>query len=129
MMILRDAGAGLTRFEQFRTSLGLAPNILAQRLKALTENDLLEKRSYSDRPPREEYVITQAGRDFMPVLHALSAWANRHNGAGEVTRIIDEQTGLTVEPVVIDRVSGAPIGTRPLRIVKPFGPARDKAAV
>ena len=46
MLILRDAGLGLTRFDQFRASLGIAPNILARRLKALTDAGLLEKRRY-----------------------------------------------------------------------------------
>ena len=119
MLILRDAGMGLSRFEQFRSSLGMAPNILARRLRALTENGLLEKQSYSDRPPREEYRITEAGRDFLPILHALAAWGGRHNGSGEVSRVVDRETGLPIEPVVIDRVSGAPIGTMKLRVVTP----------
>ena len=73
MLILRDAAFGLTRFDQFRASLGIAPNILARRLKALTEAGLLEKRRYSKRPPRDEYLITEAGRDFVPVLLAIGA--------------------------------------------------------
>ena len=48
MLILRDAGYGRTRFDQFRQSLGIAPNILTRRLAALTEAGLLEKRRYSD---------------------------------------------------------------------------------
>ena len=50
MLILRDAGLGLTRFDQFRASLGIAPNILARRLKALTEAGLLTKNKLQ-RPP------------------------------------------------------------------------------
>jgi DNA-binding HxlR family transcriptional regulator len=119
MLILRDAGSGLTRFDQFRASLGIAPNILARRLKALAEAGLLEKRRYSERPPRQEYLITGAGRDFLPVLHAIGAWGRRHNGGGDMTYAVDAETGTVVDPVVIDRRTGAPIGTRPLRLVKP----------
>jgi DNA-binding HxlR family transcriptional regulator len=119
MLVLRDAGLGLTRFDQFRTSLGIAPNILARRLKALTEAGLLEKRLYSQRPPRAEYLITEAGRDFLPVLQVIGAWGRRHNGAGELSRLVDAETGEPVDPVVIDRVTGAPIGSRPLRLVVP----------
>jgi DNA-binding HxlR family transcriptional regulator len=119
MLILRDAGFGLTRFDQFRASLGIAPNILARRLKALTAAGLLEKRRYSERPPRDEYLITEAGRDFLPVLHAIGAWGRRHGGGGAMTHAVDAETGTVVDPVVIDRVTGAPIGTRPLRVVKP----------
>lgn len=119
MLILRDAGLGLTRFEQFRTSLGIAPNILARRLKALTDAGLLEQRRYSERPPREEYLITEAGRDFLPVLQVIGAWGRRHNGEGRLSQVVDAQTGAPVVPVVIDSNTGAPLGTRPLRLVRP----------
>jgi DNA-binding HxlR family transcriptional regulator len=121
MLVLRDAGFGLTRFDQFRTSLGIAPNILARRLKALTEAGLLEKRLYSQRPPRAEYLITEAGRDFLPVLQVIGAWGRRHNGAGELSRLVDAETGEPLDPVVIDRATGALIGTRPVRLVAPGG--------
>ena len=56
LLILRDAHAGLTRFDQFRKSLGIAPTILTRRLAVLTQEGLLEKRRYSEHPPREEYA-------------------------------------------------------------------------
>src|SRR3954469_19112405 len=74
MLILRDASRGMTRFEQFRTSLEIAPNILTRRLKALTEGGLLKKVRDSQTPPRDEYQLTEAGRDFLPILLAISAW-------------------------------------------------------
>ena len=72
MLILRDALLGLTRFDQFQESLGIAPNMLTRRLSKLVEAGLLERRRYNDRPPRYEYVLTQAGRDFRPVLPRLN---------------------------------------------------------
>lgn len=121
MLILRDAGYGLARFDQFRTSLGIAPNILARRLKALTAAGLLEKQRYSEHPPRDEYVITAAGRDFLPVLAALGAWGRKHNGGGcELSYLQDEDSGRRIVPVVIDAVTGAPIGSRPLKLVTPI---------
>jgi len=120
MLILRDAGYGLTRFDQFRASLGIAPNILARRLKALTAAGLLEKRQYSEHPPREEYVITPAGSDFLPVLAAMGAWGRKHNGDGcTLSYLQDEHSGAQVAPVVIDAVTGAPIGSRRLKLVTP----------
>ena len=120
MLILRDAGFGLTRFDQFRASLGIAPNILARRLQKLTEAGLLTKTRYSDKPPREEYVLTEAGRDFLPVLQVVGAWGRRHNGEGAaLSYSVDAETGARIEPVVVDRVSGAPVGSRPLRLVRP----------
>lgn len=119
MLILRDASLGMTRFDQFRTSLGIAPNILTRRLKALTEDGLLEKRRYSAHPPRDEYLLTEAGRDFLPVLHVIGEWARRHHGGGEVTRLVDAETGATVRPVVVDGTTGAPIGARTLKVAPP----------
>src|SRR5437764_7417310 len=78
MLILRDAFGGMTRFDEFQQSLGIAPNMLARRLKALVDAGLLERRRYSERPVRDEYVVTARGRDFRPILVALLAWGNRH---------------------------------------------------
>ncbi len=119
MLIIRDAHAGSTRFDEFRKNLGIAPTPLATRLAAMTEEGLLEKRRYSERPPRDEYVLTDAGRDFLPVLFALAAWGAKHRGGGEFTRFFDEGLGTEIEPVMIDRTTGEPIGTRPIKIVMP----------
>ena len=119
MLILRDAGAGLTRFDQFQKSLGIAPNILARRLCALVEAGMFDKRRYSQRPPRDEYLLTDAGRDFLPVLHAVGAWGGRHFGAGGVSHFVDTETGQIVDPVVMDRASGKSIGSFPLRTMLP----------
>ena len=115
ILILRDAHLGLTRFDQFRRSLGIAPTMLTKRLGALTEDGLLEKRLYSERPPREEYVLTAAGRDFLPVLMMIGAWAQRHCG-GNLAHYIDEETGIEIQPVGIDAVTGARLGSRPMRM-------------
>jgi len=78
LLILRDAFGGLTRFDDFLKNLGIAPNMLSRRLAALVEAGLLEKRRYSERPPRDEYVLTARGRDFRPVLVELAAFGQRH---------------------------------------------------
>jgi DNA-binding HxlR family transcriptional regulator len=119
MLIMRDAHAGLTRFDDFRKNLGIAPTILTGRLSALTDEGLLEKRRYSDRPPRDEYLLTEAGRDFLPVLFAIGAWGRKHRGGGKVTRFFDAEAGSEIDPVIIDRATGAPIGTRPIRVAAP----------
>jgi DNA-binding HxlR family transcriptional regulator len=78
LLILRDAFLGRTRFDEFRTSLGVAPNILADRLSRLVEAGFLERRRYSERPPRDEYVLTDRGRDFKPVMDALYGFGERN---------------------------------------------------
>jgi DNA-binding HxlR family transcriptional regulator len=110
MLILRDALHGLTRFDQFRKSLGIAPNMLTRRLGAMVDAGLLERRRYNEHPPRHEYIPTQRARDFRPVLIALLTWGNKHfasDGASVV--LIDKRTGMTADPVLVDRGSGQPI--------------------
>ena len=121
LLILRDARAGLTRFDQFRKSLGIAPTILTKRLAMLTEEGLLEKRRYTERPPREEYLLTAAGRDFLPVLFMIGTWGRQYRGGGKMIRVLDAETGTEIKAVAVDEVTGAKIGTRPIRIVVPDG--------
>jgi Predicted transcriptional regulators len=67
ILIMRDALQGLRRFDEFSRSLGIAPNMLTRRLTALVEAGMLERRAYSERPPRYEYVPT-------PPRARISAW-------------------------------------------------------
>src|SRR6195256_2173228 len=107
ILILRDALHGFSRFDQFQKSLGIAPNILTRRLNALVEAGLLERRRYSERPPRDEYVLTARGRDFRPVIVALLAWGNKHFAPeGASVLLIDARTGLAADPVMVDRATG-----------------------
>lgn len=119
ILILRDAHAGLTRFDQFRKSLGIAPTMLTRRLATLTEEGLLEKRRYSEHPPREEYLLTAAGRDFLPVLFMIGAWGRKYRGDGKLVRFLDAETGTEIRAVAVDEVTGARIGSRPIRVVDP----------
>ena len=118
MLILRDAHLGLTRFDQFRKKLGIAPTILTRRLAMLTQEGLLERRLYSDRPPREEYLLTAAGRDFLPVLFMIGEWGRRHRRGGKLARFVDAETGTEIKAVAIDEVTGAKVGTRPIRMIE-----------
>src|SRR5437660_11702514 len=110
ILILRDALHGLTRFDELQKSLGIAPNMLARRLNALVESGLLERRRYSEHPPRDRYLLTERGRDFRPVLLSLLAWGNRHfapEGASVV--LVNCKTGTAVDPVLADPATGRPI--------------------
>ena len=109
MLILRDAGLGKTRFDDFQKSLGIAPNILTRRLAALVEAGMLERRRYSERPPRDEYVLTEAGRDYLPVLQVLAGWARKHFGEGAISDLVDASSGRTITPLVVDAETGVPL--------------------
>jgi DNA-binding HxlR family transcriptional regulator len=110
ILIIRDALHGFTRFDQFERSLNIAPNMLTRRLTALLDAGLLERRRYSERPPRDEYVLTQRGREFRPVLIALAAWGNRHFAPeGPSVVLIDKKTLRVADPVLVDRKSRRPL--------------------
>jgi DNA-binding HxlR family transcriptional regulator len=125
ILILRDALGGLTRFDEFQKSLGIAPNILTRRLNALVKAGLLRRHRYSARPPRDEYLLTDRGRDFRPVLRALLVWGNRHFAPeGTSVLVADEETGAVVDPVWVDRASGRPLTGAAFWLVA--GPAADE---
>src|ERR1700681_2951029 len=110
MLILRDALHGFTRCDQFQKSLGIAPNMLTRRLNALVEAELLARRRYSAHPPRDEYVLTARGRDFRPVIVALLAFGNKHFAPeGASVLLVDAQSGLQADPIMVDRVTGRPL--------------------
>jgi DNA-binding HxlR family transcriptional regulator len=124
ILILRDAFYGLTRFDQFQKSLEIAPNMLTRRLNGLVEAGLLERRRYSERPPREEYVLTERGRDFRPVLWALLAWGNKHFvPEGKSVIVVDSETGIEADPVLVDRSTGRILAEPAFRAAP--GPAAD----
>ena len=118
ILILRDAFHGLTRFDQFVASLGIAPNMLTRRLRALVERGLLDRRPYSERPIRHEYVLTGKGRDFLPVLLALLEWGNKHVAGpdGPAILAIDAISGKPIEPVMVDRGTLKPLKPSGIRL-------------
>lgn len=111
MLILREAFYGHSRFDEFLSALGIASNTLTRRLGELVEVGLLEKRLYSEKPPRFEYVLTPKGRDFRPVLLTLLAWGNKHAmPKQQPVRLIDTTSGEAVDLALVDLRTGKAIG-------------------
>ena len=78
LLVIRDAFNGVSRFEQWQERLGVARNVLAARLKTLVQHGVLEPQLYSERPPRNEYVLTAKGKDLYGVLVTLHGWGAKH---------------------------------------------------
>ena len=78
LLILRDALVGLTRFEEFQAKLGIASNVLTNRLKRLCDEELLERVPDPERPGRPKYLLTDKGRELAPALLVLMKWGDRH---------------------------------------------------
>jgi DNA-binding HxlR family transcriptional regulator len=77
-LLIRDAFLGLSRFGQFEESLGIASNVLQERLSRLVEEGILERAQYSGHPGRFEYRLTTKGEDLFTALNALRQWGDRY---------------------------------------------------
>jgi DNA-binding HxlR family transcriptional regulator len=110
LLILHDAFDGYTRFDQFQENLGISSSLLTSRLKRLVADGLLERRRYQEHPPRHEYVLTELGRSLRPVIVALAAWGNARLDRGARSMVlVDAETGVEADPVVVDRTTGRPL--------------------
>jgi DNA-binding HxlR family transcriptional regulator len=78
LLIVRDAFLGLRRFDEFQESLGIARNVLTDRLNRLVEEGILERVRYSERPERHEYRLTAKGRELNIALTALRQWGDTY---------------------------------------------------
>lgn len=125
ILILREALMGVSRFDDFQHYLGIATSTLAKRLNALVESGLLERRQYCEKPPRDEYVITQKGLDFRPVLLTMMQWGNQYYADGEpAIQLVDTQTNQAVDLMLVDRNTNLEID--PQRHRSQAGPAADE---
>jgi DNA-binding HxlR family transcriptional regulator len=95
LLIVRDALRGTTRFSDFQKSLGVSKNILTRRLRALTEQGVLELSAASDGSAYQEYHLTDKGRRLFYVLVALGQWGSESlavaNGVPRVTMVDRER--------------------------------------
>ena len=93
ILILRDAFLGVSRFDDFQRSLGVARNVLQTRLRRLVDEGLMERRRYQERPVRYEYRLTERGDDLWPVLLALKHWGERHQDSATAPRALHRGCG------------------------------------
>jgi DNA-binding HxlR family transcriptional regulator len=78
LLTIRELSFGVTRFNDIQASTGAPRASLAARLRELEDAGLVERRRYTSRPPRDEYMLTRAGRELGPVLRELRAWGQRY---------------------------------------------------
>ncbi len=121
MLILRASFRGVRRFSAIQTDLGIAKNLLADRLARLVDADILARVPYQDRPVRHEYVLTEKGRDLSAVLIALMHWGDRwcHHGSAP-TVLVHDECGEPIEhsvrcPACATDLSPGQIQSRPGR--------------
>jgi|SRR5437588_7286665 len=78
LLIVRDVFLGLRRFDELQESLGIARNVLSDRLNRLVEEGILERARYSERPERFEYRLTRKGRELDIALSGLRQWGDKY---------------------------------------------------
>ncbi|HVM34030.1 MAG TPA: helix-turn-helix domain-containing protein [Actinomycetota bacterium] len=115
LLILRDAFYGVRRFDDFARDLGVARNILADRLGKLLSKGILEKRQYEERPPRFEYHLTARGKDLIGVVMAMMRWGDRWTSPEDPpVKITHTACGHVTTPVVTCSECGEELHLRDL---------------
>lgn len=100
MLVIREAFMRVRRFEDFQAATGAPRPILADRLKQLVDDGVLEKRRYSERPDRYEYRLTEKGRDLYPVVVSLLRWGDKwmNDGSGPPVELRHRECGHAMVP-------------------------------
>jgi len=126
MLILRDLGLGVCRYDDFRKSTDVTHATLSDRLKHLEGSGLIERKLYQSGPDRYEYLLTRKGRDMILVIQALAQVGDRWRIAGDKgppLKFINRTTGGPVKIALVDEKSGEVVRTRDIR--PEAGPGAD----
>lgn len=129
ILILRDAFLGVRRFDEFVNDLGIARNVLTDRLERLVGNGMLETRLYQDRPARYEYRLTEQGKDLFDVLMTLWSYGERWKppAGSERQKVIHVSCGNEAQAVTHCAHCGERLTRRDVRIEPPLPVVRDRA--
>lgn len=117
LLILRDIFFGLSRFDELQQNLGIARNILSERLKALVAEGILERRPLPEDGRGFAYQLTEKGRDLQPILLAMTQWGDRWRGNPGGTRVefIDRQSRQPIRPLRPVSAEGLPLEPEEIR--------------
>ena len=128
ILIIREAFLGTRRFEEFQGRLGIARNILTARLKNLCANEILERVPVKEGARRHEYLLTNKGRDMMPLLIALTQWGDKwvFGSGNEPVIFLDREDGQPISQVQVYSARGEVLRPRDI-MVKP-GPGATPEA-
>jgi DNA-binding HxlR family transcriptional regulator len=116
MLILREAFTRTRRFEDFQRTLGVARNVLSDRLGRLVDEGVLERRPYQEHPVRYEYRLTEKGLDLWPILISLLKWGDRHAVDSPARLIVHRGCGGQVTERLRCDVCGGDLGPRDVEV-------------
>ena len=112
LLVEKEAMLGTRRFVDFQQNLGIARNILCDRLARLLENGVLIKQDVGEHGTRYEYRLTDKGRDLFTVITALRQWSDRWNGESDGPELVDRANGEPVRTVAVQSRDGRALDVR-----------------
>jgi DNA-binding HxlR family transcriptional regulator len=117
LLIVRELRYGHTRFQEIAANLGAPRDVLTSRLRKLEASGVIERQQYQDRPPRFEYVMTDAGRELQPILLALKEWGDRNCNPGAEPIVFEHSCGAEFHAVTACAACGEPVVDGSLTVV------------
>lgn len=128
LLVVLHAMYGTRRFVDFQKELGIARNILCDRLSRLVDNQVLKKVEVGEHGSRSEYRLTEKGRDLFPIVVALRQWGDKWNPSPEQAPLDlrDRETGKPIRQIEVQSIDGQPLSVRDV-FVKESVPKTKKA--
>lgn len=127
LLIVRDALLGVRRFDEFQARLGISRNVLTQRLTRLVEHGVLQRVPYQDHPPRDEYRLTDKGRDLWSVINAMRQWGDAWAAPdGPPMELVHEGCGHVSQAVPTCSECGGTLDARSVRALPRAAPRKAK---
>ena len=115
LLIVRNMLMGQRRFEEIQADLGIARNILSDRLSTLVEHGIVDRVKYMEHPDRYEYVLTQKGSDLFPVIAAIMAWGDTWASPGGPPVVFEHSCGHTGPAGAVCAGCGEPLALHTVR--------------
>jgi DNA-binding HxlR family transcriptional regulator len=116
LVVAREIRYGNTRFQDIVAGTGAPRDVLTSRLRKLEQWGVIERRLYSERPERYEYLLTEAGMELQPILLALKEWGDRHCNPGAEPVIFEHTCGEEFHPLTVCAACREPYRDGDLRV-------------
>lgn len=130
LLIIREALSGSRRFGEFQAHLGIAPNVLTNRLQGLVKHGILQVAEASENGRALSYRLTDKGRDLFPIIVALAQWGDRHAAApeGPPVQIVERESKRPIALLQVRSDDGRALGARDVALQVREGFSRERDA-
>ncbi|MDX1802544.1 MAG: helix-turn-helix domain-containing protein [Alcanivorax sp.] len=118
LLVVKEAMMGTRRYVDFQAHLGIAKNVLCDRLSRLVENGVMVREDVGEHGTRYEYRLTEKGRDLFTVVTALRQWSERWHPRCDSLQLVDREAGAPLATVQVCDSRGRPLTVRDVRFVE-----------